>query len=86
MKYKLIMDTSLLKPSYHETLTKSMLVIDSNNYQLTNIKELLVFICLNYKFAFTLTALHYLQDLYLATEDGFVLPPQAQLQLALEDN
>jgi hypothetical protein len=53
MKYKLIMDTSLLKPTYHSTLSKSMLVIDPNNYQLTNIKELLVFICLNYKFALT---------------------------------
>ena len=80
MKYKLIIDTSLLKPALHSTISKSLLVLPSelvNQLKSLTVVDLLKYAYENLKFALRPNVLEV--NLYLTTEDDFVLPPNAEL-------
>jgi hypothetical protein len=80
MKYKLIIDPALLKQPYQTTLTRSLLVCPSEP---KTVRDLLKFTYDSFEFAFSEGAVK-ARELYLSTEDDFLLPPNAPVGLALE--
>ncbi len=82
MKYKLILDSSLLKPPYHSTITKSLLICPHGSEATWTVKDLLKFAYESFEFAFSENVRA--QDLYLCTEDEFLLPPNCKTILALD--
>jgi len=81
MKYKLLIDKALLRPQYQSTLHRSLLVCP---VALPDIKDLLRFVYSSFTFAL-LEAVKP-DDLFLSTDDEFLLPPNAKVELALEPN
>ena len=82
MKYKLIIDKSLLKAQYQQTLSRSLLVCPDT---VIDIKDLLKFAYKTFSFAINDQIVDS-SDLYLCTEDDFLLPPNAKADLALDQN
>ena len=72
MKYKLLISPSILKPYYQVSLAKTLVVYSSTKKE-DRVKNLLEFIFDSYKFALDAKP----EQLYLSTEDDFLLPPNA---------
>ncbi len=81
MKYKLVIEKSVLRQQYQATLHRSLLVCPVD---LPDIKDLLRFVYSTFSFA--LAEGVKAEDLFLSTEDDFLLPPNAKVALALETN
>ena len=81
MKYKLLIEKPMLRPQYQSTLHRSLLVCP---VALPDIKDLLRYVYST--FAFALPDAVKPDDLFLSTEDDFLLPPNAKVELALEPN
>jgi hypothetical protein len=82
MKYKLILDSGLLKQPYQQTLSRSLLICPQNSESTWTVKDLLKFAYESFQFAFE--EIIRPQDLYLCTEDDFLLPPNCKISLALD--
>ncbi len=91
MKFRLIVDPRLLKPHCRLTLARSLLVLPSQAAQpdfhaaVADVRDLLKYAFESLSFALQPEAADP-SELFLATEDGFLLPPNARIDCALEDN
>ena len=80
MRLKLLISECLLKPFYQPTFAKTLLVYPGEPTH--SVTDLLAFIFKNFSFA--LVDLVQPSQLYLTTDDGFLLPPKTVITECLE--
>ena len=82
MKYKVIFGQGILKAQFTKTLGRSLFLADP--LKVGTVKDLLKAIHNNFAFAFDSAVDP--SGLFITTEDEFLLPPNAPVKDALEEN